>query len=691
MRLTTVCTAISLTTLLAAPAAALQAPAPSTTTSATAMSEWPQKATVDGKTYVLNAPSYTGISGNTVTMTCAAQISTGNGKPVNGTIQMTAVISQANAPGYVELGNFTINSCTMTDGSGDAMTSALGGLLDGMAIEATLPTIVQGIAIDSSRDVPDLSNPVPTIRVVERAAVLVSVNGDPVLGDCGAGWKRVVNTPSILLKSPDGAWYSRVGSTVWLSASDLKGPFAATDNTPPDEVLDAVHSVAGPRSASANSVKRATPDVIVATSPTVLISINGAPKLAAACDGVERVSNASMPVLRTNGTWWLLASGRWYSAPSLKDGPWTYVAASDIPSSFANLPAQGMLAAARASVPGTIESKSAAVASSIVRAVTVQRTGVPCRVKFTGTPAFAPISGDLSFATNASQPVIQAGNTFYCCDDGAWYTAASSSGPWSVCDSVPASIYSIPASSPVYACSFVEVVASTPTSVTFGSTAGYLGTYMQGGVPVFGTGYDYNASNAAPVDQSKLNSTTYIALSFPNTFGNQSEYSYSSGTYAPEQDDGWSYGYADVYPSIYTDGYGGWGWSPYWGCAWGYGCGWGCGWGWGCGGWGDGGWGAFSRGWHDRGMVDRALNNRGDGRAADAARNRWNNSRGANAGNRGGARNGSMANRGMDGYHSAGGDTSGFRSGEGSRYGGYARSGGGYRGGGGMRGGGGRR
>ncbi len=683
MRLTTVLVAISLTTALAAPAAALQSASPSATTSAPAASEWPQKATVDGKTYVLNAPSYTGISGNTVTMRSAVQVSTGKGNPVDGTIEMTAVISQSSAPGFVELGTFSVTACTMSDGSGSAMTSAIAGLLDGMAIEATLPTIVQGIAIDSSRDVSGLANPVPAIRVVERAAVLVTLTGDPVLGDCGAGWKRVVNTPSILLKSPDGTWYSRVGGTSWLSAATITGPFTATDTTPPDEVMVAVHSVSGPRAASASAANRSMPDVIVATSPTVLVSINGAPKLAAACDGVERVTNASMPVLRTNGTWWLLASGRWYSAPSLKDGPWTYVDASSVPSSFSSLPADGMLAAVRASVPGTVEAKSAAVASSIVRAVTVQRSGMPCKVRFTGTPAFAPINGDLSFATNASQPVIQSGSTFYCCDDGAWFTATSSSGPWSVCDSVPASIYSIPASSPVYACTFVEVVASTPTTVTFGSTAGYLGTYMQGGVPVFGTGYDYNASTVPAIDQAKLGSTSYVAPSYPTTFGNQSEYSYSSGTYAPEQDDGWSYGYADLYPSIYANGYGGWGWSPYWGTAWGYGCGWGCGWGWGCGAWGDRGWGAWSRGWHDRGMADRALNNRGDGRAANAAQNRWNNARGANVGNRDGARNGSMANRGMDGYHRAGGSesVSGFRSAEGSRYGGYSRSGGGMRGG----------
>ncbi|MFM7798858.1 MAG: hypothetical protein ACKPBA_07725, partial [Planctomycetota bacterium] len=156
--------------------------------------------------------------------------------------------------------------------------------------------------------------------------------------------------------------------------------------------------------------------------------------------------------------------------------------------------------------------------------------------------------------------------------------------------------------------------------------------------------------------------------------GNQTEYSYGSGTYAPQQDYGWGYGYADMYPSVYGYGYGGWGWSPYWGSAFGYGCGWGCGYGWGYGGWNN-----WNRGWHDRGEANRFLNNRGiDGnRAASDASNRWSNARGA----------GGVGERAAQNYHRPGGSgsTSGFRPSEGSRYGGYSNRGGSRGGGGGRR------
>lgn len=654
---------------------------------AAAASAWPQKATAGGSTYVLNAPAYTAIAGNTVSMRSAVQVSSGKGNPVDGTLEMTAVISQATDPGFVELGNFQITGCKMADGSDDATKSAVAGLLEGMALEAMLTTIVQGIAIDSSRDVTGLANPVPAIRVVERPAVLVSVNGQPVLGDCAAGWQRVVNTPSILLKSPDGSWYSRVGGTTWLSAADIGGPFAKASNPPPQEVIDVVGSTPPPPAGmpapavSADTSMRAIPDVIVATVPTVLVSTNGVPQMGPACDGVERATNSSVPLLRSGGKWWTLGSGRWYSTADLANGPWSYVAAADVPASFAKLPAEGQLAVARASVPGTLEAHSAAVASSIVRAVTVKRGEVNCSVTFRGDPAFVALDGGLSYASNATQPVIKSGDTLYCCDNGAWFSAPTPAGPWQVCDSLPGAIYSIPPSSPVYACTYVEVMASSPDSVTFGCTPGYMGTYMQGGTPVYGTGYDYNAANPQPVDPVQVNVASYLAPSYPSTYGNQAEYSYGSGTYAPQQDYGWGYGYADMYPSVYGYGYGGWGWSPYWGSAFGYGCGWGCGYGWGYGGWNN-----WNRGWHDRGAANRFMDNRGlDGnRGSDGSRgfdgdrggsNRWSGARG----------DGGLANRGMDNFHRPGGfgGTSGFRPSEGSRYGGYYNRGGrGGRGGG---------
>jgi len=110
------------------------APAPSAQ-AAPAASAWPQKATVDGTTYLMNAPAYTAINGNTVSMRATVQVKQGDAAPVNGTVDMSAAMAQAADPGYVELSDFQVASCDMPDGSGDAVKASLGSLLAGMGIE----------------------------------------------------------------------------------------------------------------------------------------------------------------------------------------------------------------------------------------------------------------------------------------------------------------------------------------------------------------------------------------------------------------------------------------------------------------------------------------------------------------------------------------------------------------------------
>ena len=594
--------------LLASPALAVQAPKAPAAPQATA-SEWPQAATMGSVTYTINEPSYTAISGNTVTLKAVVQSKPASGKSATGTLQLTAVMASTDSPGVVELNQFTINDCTMDDGSGAAAKDAFTKLLEGIGFDATLSTIVQGIAVDSTRNVPGLASTTPAIKVVEHPAVLISVNGQPKFGDCGSsGWKRVVNTPCILLQSPENAWYARVGGTQWVSAATMSGPFSAA-SAPPQDVVNALGKQPEPpadlkanvNARLAKHLPSGPPDIVVATSPTVLVSIAGAPSLETVCDGVEHVKNTGDTVLRSGGQWWVLGAGRWFASSDLKNGPWTLVAASDLPPAFANIPATGTLAAARASVPGSNEAKTASVTHDLVRTVTLPRNGATCDVRFRGPAAFAPVQGtNLAYATNATQPVVQLNNTLYCCDDGAWFTASSSQGPWALCDGVPESIYSIPASCPIYACTYVEVYGSNSESVTFGATGGYFGTYMQNGTPVYGTGFDYNATNPPTSGgnaAAEANVASYIAPAYPSTYGNQAQYDPNDGTYGPPPANDYVDDYADMYPDVYNDGYGGWGWSPYWGMAYGWGYGYG---------YGYGDWGRWRRGWGDVGRRTAA-------------------------------------------------------------------------------------
>ena len=73
--------------------------------------------------------------------------------------------------------------------------------------------------------------------------------------------------------------------------------------------------------------------------------------------------------------------------------------------------------------------------------------------------------------------------------NGVWF-AGTSPFSWSVATTVPAVIYTIPATSPMHYVTYVRVYGSTPTVVYVGYTPGYYGTVLSSdGVVVYGTGY----------------------------------------------------------------------------------------------------------------------------------------------------------------------------------------------------------
>ena len=146
-----------------------------------------------------------------------------------------------------------------------------------------------------------------------------------------------------------------------------------------------------------------------------------------------------------------------------------------------------------AAVPGTPQARNAVVEAQIPQTATVPRKGGPTfAAKYDGAPQFVDEPGtQLARAVNASVPVIRAGNAYYAVKTGIWFTATQPAGPWSVATSVPASIYAIPPTSPIYYATFVRIYGSTDNAVFEGYTPGYLGAYVApGGTVVYGTGYD---------------------------------------------------------------------------------------------------------------------------------------------------------------------------------------------------------
>jgi hypothetical protein len=145
------------------------------------------------------------------------------------------------------------------------------------------------------------------------------------------------------------------------------------------------------------------------------------------------------------------------------------------------------------SVRGTRQAEEAVLEASIPQTATMNRETASAQAEFVGgQPEWESIPGtSISYAKNTQQDVFKIGGLYYMCFQGAWFVANSATGPWTVSDSVPTGVSSIPPDTPKHNVTSVNVYNSTPTTVTYGYTSGYMGMYVAMGTLMWGTGYYY--------------------------------------------------------------------------------------------------------------------------------------------------------------------------------------------------------
>ncbi len=342
-----------------------------------------------------------------------------------------------------------------------------------------------------------LDNTPPRIFVSARAASLVVFDGEPVKAPiAGTTLSSVVNTNwDVFFDGQTNRWYL-LDNGAWLAAPDASGPWTPAGTLPPafaalpaDANFAAVRKQMPGRPLNAKDA----PTVFVATTPAAIIVTTGPPQFVTIPrTALQYVANTDAALFRhmPDGRFYYLVSGRWFAAPGL-DGPWTF-ATANLPADFARIPANGPRGFVLVSVPGTPQAQEALIEAQIPQQATLRRDAAKLDVVYAGAPSFAPIQGTpMSYAVNTSFNVIQTGEGYYSCYQGAWFAARAPAGPWILAASVPQVIYTIPPANPVYPCTYVRVYAATPEAVTYGYTSGYAMSYVSVGVVVYGTGYYY--------------------------------------------------------------------------------------------------------------------------------------------------------------------------------------------------------
>jgi hypothetical protein len=433
----------------------------------------------------------------------------------------------------------------------------------------------------------EVRNDPPKIVFSAKDSVLVLIDGPAQLRDVqGTKLQRVINTKAVLLFENDKKMYYLRVTDWWLQAPQLEGPWTYARKLPDDmkkaeeyivketgaqtlqtQQQSVTASQAQPAKAQP-SLKEAgknapIPNVYVAFGPTELIETRGEPVYKPIPGtGLEYVENTNGDLFRLSGEYYVLVSGRWFKGATL-DGPWTFVSKSDMPPDFAKIPLDNPKSTVLASVPGTPQATEGLIANSIPQTATITRSEAKLTVVYDGEATFVPVEGtSMSYAKNTSVPVIKVSDSnYYCVEAGVWFKGPTPQGPWRVADTVPAEIYTIPPSSPIYYVTYVKVYGSSPDVVYVGYTPGYYGTVVSSSstTVVYGTGWYY---------PPYISPTVWYG--WPYTYGVGAGFTYTTTT-------GWSfgfgYGYA-YYPWYYPwwgpMGYYGYGWYPYYGWgAWG--------------------------------------------------------------------------------------------------------------------------
>ncbi len=345
----------------------------------------------------------------------------------------------------------------------------------------------------------------PRMVFSQDPAVLLVFDGAPIERPVeGTELRRVVNTPMLVLFDPATRRYYLSGGKFWYDAPAATGPFAPVaapspavraffDRNPPPPIE--LEGDAEEQAAEKSILEPASPPrIVVATEPTELFVFEGAPQYRPVGDEAYLlyVANTESHVLVDvqTGETYVLASGRWFRAPSL-DGPWVNVQPDELPGPFRDIPADSDIGDVRTFVAGTEEAADA-VADSFIPQTAEVRRDQQFQAAYDGPPQFQKIEGtELSYAINTPDAVVLDAGRYYACDQGVWYTAPAAEGPFTVADQRPPHIDQVPPTVHIYHTRYVYVYRSTPQVVFVGHTPGFVGVYRHRGVVVFGTGFVY--------------------------------------------------------------------------------------------------------------------------------------------------------------------------------------------------------
>ncbi|MEO8751899.1 MAG: hypothetical protein ABI624_04390 [Casimicrobiaceae bacterium] len=473
---------------------------------------WPRAVNLSGAAVLVYQPQVVKWVDSQIDFRCAVAI-----KPAGARDETFGVVF-ATARTHVDKTTRTVVFDNLQITRSDFPTLADHGASYGAQLQQQFAAGIRSISLDrlktslaaagSKPPTVEVQNVPPKVIVSYAPAILVPVDGAPVLRPVAgsAGFQRVINTRALIVKSASEPQFFLHVYDGWLMALSLDGPWSQPF-IPPSGIDALAQKIAatgvvdlldgGPKANPKPSLAQGIPAIYTSQVPAELVAFKGQPEFVPIVGTqLKWAANTANDVLLDSAAnnYYALLAGRWFRSAALT-GPWSFVGSNALPPDFAQIPAASLAGVVLPTVAGTPQARVAAIENAIPQTATIPlKDGPTFTPSFDGAPQFAPIAGtSLSYAPNAAVPVIQAApNAYYAVTAGVWFTAAAATGPWTIATSVPAAIYTIPPSSPIFYATFVRIYGATSDTVFEGYTPGYLGALVAPtGNVVFGTGIAY--------------------------------------------------------------------------------------------------------------------------------------------------------------------------------------------------------
>ena len=461
------------------------------------MISWPQQLVAeDGSVVLIYQPQVEYFAGNSIEGRAAVSVkrpSTGN-VPVFGAIWLEARIDTDRDTRTAIIRDIDVGEVRFADTSDEereALAEFIEEKIEGSSLTISVDQLLADLDAEAAGSTDEnLRHEPPKIILSTEPAMLISIDGEPVLQEIeGSKYERVVNSAFLIVK--DGRdHYLYIGSNTWYEASQVTGPWSAAGRVPTD-IAGLVEQV-DDDDGDFGDIR-----LIVVTEPTELLVSDGKPSWAPV-EGMDLLymdntdSNAFLEL--STQQYYVLLSGRWYRGEGmLGELQWTHVPNDELPEPFGDVPEDSVNGAILSQVAGTPQAREAVLDNTIPQTAAIDRNDTSFSVAYDGAPDFAPIEEiSVEYAQNTSAAVFRYGNLYYACDDGVWYVSSAATGPWHVATSVPDAIYKIPASNAHHNVTYVKVYDVTPQVVYVGYTPSYYGSYYYHGAVVYGTGWHYH-------------------------------------------------------------------------------------------------------------------------------------------------------------------------------------------------------